>query len=92
MNYGKAIKELRLKKGETQMEFSEKTGISQAFISNLENGRTMPSVETLDIIATHTQTPVPIIAWMSLEEKDIPENKKEEFNTLKPFIDAFCEL
>lgn len=92
MNYGKTIKELRLKKGETQPVFAHRLGISQAHISNMENGRTMPSVETLDIIATHTQTPVPIIAWMSLEEKDVPENKKEAFNTLKPFIDSFCEL
>lgn len=92
MNYGKAIKELRLKKGETQPEFAHKLGISQGYLSNLEHGRNMPSVEMLNAIATHTQTPVPIIAWMSLEEKDVPENKKEAFNTLKPFIDDFCEF
>ncbi|HBV97737.1 MAG: iduronate sulfatase [Peptococcaceae bacterium BICA1-7] len=48
---GKKIKESRLEKGLTQLEVSEKTGLSRNYISDIENGRYAPSVEALTSIA-----------------------------------------
>ena len=44
---GKAIKDKRVKVKKTQTQVSEDTGISRSYLSDMENGRYMPSVETL---------------------------------------------
>jgi transcriptional regulator with XRE-family HTH domain len=46
-----ALVEARKKAGLTQLELSEKTGISQADISRLENGSRNPSIALLERIA-----------------------------------------
>lgn len=51
MDIGKKIKELRKSKNLTQEEFSEQIGISRSYLSDLENNRKSPSVETLKQIA-----------------------------------------
>lgn len=48
---GEKIKEARIKKGLTQKELSEKTGLSRSYISDMENGRYIPSVKTLLTVA-----------------------------------------
>ena len=47
MQIGKKIKQLRLKKGLTQEELGERTGLSKSYISQLERDHTSPSIETL---------------------------------------------
>lgn len=41
------IKEIRLKKNMTQEELSQKSGISESYISELENNLKMPTILTL---------------------------------------------
>ena len=41
------IKEIRLKKNMTQEELSRKSGISESYISELENNLKMPTILTL---------------------------------------------
>lgn len=48
---GNAIKQQRKCKGLKQTDVAEKTGISRNYISDIENGRYMPSVETLSKLA-----------------------------------------
>lgn len=48
---GEKIKESRIKKGLTQIELSRKTGLSRSYISDIENGRYLPSVLTLLTVA-----------------------------------------
>ncbi len=45
------IKQARIDAGYTQMQVSKITGISQAIISNMENGNREPSLENLGILA-----------------------------------------
>ena len=47
MKIGSKIKEARENKKLTQLELSEKLGISRNYISDLENDRNTPSVKTL---------------------------------------------
>lgn len=49
---GAAIKLKRRDKKMRQNELAEKTSLSRNYISDIENGRYMPSVETLAKIAT----------------------------------------
>lgn len=51
MSIGENIKKIRKENGLTQTEFSKKIGISRTYLSDLENSRKSPSVETLDKIA-----------------------------------------
>jgi len=51
MDYGKRIKEIRERQGMTQVELSQKSGISQEHISRIENGKFIPNVKTADKLA-----------------------------------------
>ncbi|MDC0751199.1 MULTISPECIES: helix-turn-helix domain-containing protein [Enterococcus] len=51
MSIGENIKKIRKENGLTQAEFSKKIGISRTYLSDLENNRKSPSVETLDKMA-----------------------------------------
>jgi transcriptional regulator with XRE-family HTH domain len=44
---GRGIRRVRQERGLTLREFGEKTGLSGPFLSQLENGRAMPSIVTL---------------------------------------------
>ena len=46
-----ALDKIRKENGLTQAEFSKKIGISRTYLSDLENNRKSPSVETLDKMA-----------------------------------------
>jgi transcriptional regulator with XRE-family HTH domain len=50
-NIGKKIKNERLKKSLKQYELAEKAGISNTYLSDIEVGRSAPSLKTLDKIA-----------------------------------------
>lgn len=50
MNIGQRIKDFRMKNDKTLVYVSEKTGISVSFLSDMEIGRTNPSVETIQKI------------------------------------------
>lgn len=50
---GQEIKNARIKKKKTQIEVSEATGLSRSYISDIENGRYTPSVESLIILAAY---------------------------------------
>ena len=50
-NIGEKIKCERLKKSLKQYELAKKAGISNTFLSDIEVGRTSPSLKTLDKIA-----------------------------------------
>ena len=47
----KNIKKLRNEKGYSQMRFAELTGLSEDYISLIENGKRTPSLQRLIIIA-----------------------------------------
>lgn len=50
-NLGRRLKELRMKKGLTQEELAEKTGLSVTFVGLVERGINTPSLETCNKIA-----------------------------------------
>lgn len=91
MNYGKAIKKLRTELNDKQDEFSFNIGITQGHLSSIEHGKKNPSPKVLASISDYTKIPAPVISWMAIEEKDIPEAKKEAFLLLKNNVDDFVK-
>jgi transcriptional regulator with XRE-family HTH domain len=51
MNIGNTIRGYRLQKGMSQGDIEKRTGLLRCYLSRVENGHTIPSLETLQKIA-----------------------------------------
>jgi transcriptional regulator with XRE-family HTH domain len=51
MNIGKRLHELRQAKGLSQGDIQKRTGLLRCYVSRVENGHTVPSLETLEKMA-----------------------------------------
>src|SRR5437870_9942675 len=58
MNIGETIRSYRLQKGMSQGEVEKRTGLLRCYLSRVENGHTVPSVETLEKIARALEIPL----------------------------------
>ena len=89
MNYGQAIKKLRCEKvWENQTEFAKNIGITQSYLSSIENDNKKPSTDLLEVIANYTKVPMAILFWNSVTESDVSEDKRESLRRLKSGIDS----
>ena len=52
MNLGESIRKIRQAKGLSQGEMQKRTGILRSYLSRVENGHTVPSLATLQRLAT----------------------------------------
>jgi transcriptional regulator with XRE-family HTH domain len=52
MNLGESIKNIRQAKGLSQGEMQKRTGILRSYLSRVENGHTVPSLATLQRLAS----------------------------------------
>lgn len=91
MKTHEVIKLLIKNKGLNQKELCKKVGISQTAMSFILTGKTEPKTETLEKISEAVEVPIAIIKYLTLEEKDIPEHKKEIFKMLNPSMEAFIK-
>ena len=48
---GKNLKRIRLEKGITQGDIVRSLGVSRSFVSNIENGKTNPTLSTISKLA-----------------------------------------
>jgi transcriptional regulator with XRE-family HTH domain len=69
MQLGRKIRDLRLRRGLTVQQLAEATGLSKGFVSQVENGRTSPSLATLQDLAKSLETSV---AYLVVEEDLVP--------------------
>jgi transcriptional regulator with XRE-family HTH domain len=69
MQLGRKIRDLRLRRGLTVQQLAEATGLSKGFVSQVENGRTSPSLSTLQDLARSLETSV---AYLVVEEDQAP--------------------
>ena len=51
MNIGETIRNFRLQKGMSQGDIEKRTGLLRCYLSRVENGHTIPSLDTLAKIA-----------------------------------------
>ena len=58
MLIGQKLRELREAKNMSQLEISQATGLVQPYVSRVENGHTVPGVETLEKWATALKIPL----------------------------------
>jgi len=58
MNIGETIRNLRLQKGMSQGDIEKRTGLLRCYLSRVENGHTIPSLDTLAKIAAAMDVPL----------------------------------
>ena len=90
MNIGNAIKQARSHFGLSQVELSERTGISQTSISQIESGVKNPSKRSIKKICDTLEIPEAILYVMGMEDADVPASRKNAYNELYPAMKDFA--
>jgi transcriptional regulator with XRE-family HTH domain len=100
MVIGERLKELRKQKQISQGVVEKRTGLLRCYISRVENGHTVPSVDTLEKMARALEVPMyriftdeakvekPDISFVKVEST---RNTKQEAK-LRPFVKALSRL
>ena len=86
MNFGQAIKELRIKKNMTQVVLAERIGMSVNAVSSWELGKTFPPNDSIKRLCKAFEVPQSYLLAASIEEEDVPEDKRVLYRAmLEPF-------
>ena len=78
MVIGERLKQIRAQKKLSQADIERETGLLRCYISRVENGHTVPSVETLEKFAHALQVPMYQLFYDSEEPPEIPDLPKRE--------------
>jgi transcriptional regulator with XRE-family HTH domain len=85
MNIGETIRNFRLQKGMSQGDIEKRTGLLRCYLSRVENGHTIPSLDTLAKIATAMDVPLGGFFAESVVEnghKPVPQLSEDEVRFL----------
>lgn len=86
MDLGSIIKKIRKQKGQTQDEFAAVCGITQTYLSQIENNSKEPNLSTLKNISEGLDVPLPILFFLSLNEDDVQAAKRKDFELIAPSV------
>jgi transcriptional regulator with XRE-family HTH domain len=92
MNIGSAIRQVREGLGYSQEKLSDKTGLSQTSISQIENGVKTPSKKTIDKICKVLGVPADVLYILGIDVADIPKNKVKLYGQVYPKIKELADL
>jgi transcriptional regulator with XRE-family HTH domain len=90
MNLAQGIIKICYKKGITQSELAERTGLTKTYHSLIENNRRFPSENTLKKISEAIGVPIPVIFWLSMDDVDMKRVNSGTEN-LKMGVDAIVK-
>lgn len=90
---GKRIAKRRHDLGIKQNVLAEKAGISNNYLSNIENGKSIPSLETFVILCLKLKTSPDYFLLGTMKTDDIPNNIIEKLKLCdKEQLDFICDL
>lgn len=81
MLIGERLRDLRQEKSLSQGQIEERSGLLRCYISRVENGHTVPSLETLEKLARALQIPLYSIFYDGAEPPKLPALPRPEKNT-----------
>lgn len=87
MNIAEAIKSARKAAGMRQGEVARHAGITQTYLSQIENNNKVPAMDVLENICKVCGVPVAILFWNAMSEKDVQPRKREAYRQVKPIVD-----
>ncbi len=76
MDIGSTIRAIRKRKNITIAHICEETGLSQGFMSQVENNKTSPSISTLESIANALKVPLAYLLLKKEERMNIVRNNE----------------
>ncbi|MFX3625825.1 MAG: helix-turn-helix domain-containing protein [bacterium] len=88
MDLGNTIKKIRKQKGLTQLEFASSSGITQTYLSQIENNQRDPNLSTIKLLSKSLNIPIPVLFFLSMTEEDIPPHKRDAFKIISPSINS----
>ncbi len=88
MDLGSIIKKRRKQKRYTQSELAELCGITQTYLSQIENNSKEPNLSTIKVIANHLDVPLPILFFLSLNDDDVSPEKRDAFKMISPSVNS----
>ncbi|MBP7556735.1 MAG: helix-turn-helix transcriptional regulator [Chitinophagaceae bacterium] len=74
----------------SQVELSERTGLSQTSISQIESGAKNPSKKSVKKICEAFEIPEAILYVMGMKDADVPVPRKGVFKDLYPAMKDFA--
>ena len=93
MNIGAALKDIRENAvRKTQMDVYEATGVSQTYLSQIENGKREPSREIVTKLCEFYNVPEIIVVWKATEKGDISDDKRAIYDKLAPILDDLVHM
>ncbi len=75
MKIGETIRDFRLQRGLSQGDIEKRTGLLRCYLSRVENGHTVPSLETLTKIAGALDMPLAHFFSDADGARDLPTQK-----------------
>lgn len=72
------IKDIMIEKGISSVSLADMIGVSKVTVSNLINNKTMPSIDTLDKIATALDVPM----WQLFASQEEVQGEPADPNTI----------
>jgi transcriptional regulator with XRE-family HTH domain len=78
MIIGDRLRELREERNFTQGDIQERTGLLRCYISRVENGHTVPAIETLEKIARALEIPMYQLFYDGEEPPKLPNLSKHK--------------
>lgn len=91
MNIGNAIKQARQHFELSQVELSDRTGIAQTSISQIESGAKEPSKKTIERICAALEIPEMVLYVLGMEDSDVPTSRRGVYNELYPAMKDFAK-
>jgi transcriptional regulator with XRE-family HTH domain len=76
MVLGERLRELRERKNFSQGEIEKRSGLLRCYISRVENGYTVPAVETLEKFARALEIPMYQLLYDGEKPPDVPNHAK----------------
>ncbi len=87
MNVGTVIRSFRQKKGLSQGDLEKRTGLMRCYISRVENGHTVPSIETLSRIARALEAPLSeLFVGMDLESPAVDPTERQFLDEMRRYL------
>ena len=78
MIIGERLRELREEKKLSQGDIEKRTGLLRCYISRVENGHTVPAVETLEKLARAFEVPLYQLFYEGAEPPQVPNLLKRK--------------
>ena len=91
MDLGKAIKEIRKRKGINQRELADKCGISSNSLCQIEVGNTFPQKSTIKKVCDVLEIPQSYLLFYSITKEDVPKDKQAIFHALSGIKDLLID-